>query len=166
MKIKLSILKHVIRETADEHSRKDELISIYSDVYKERYGSRPRGSYERLSSMSEEELEAELEALQDEPIFYDWNDWENDDKYEFMAPKLPEPHELDYYEPMAGTVSPDEMPEPFEELGDAPTKIPFKGGREYDALGGNPYLRSSMGRAGRGRKTAKTSYNRRLRRIG
>lgn len=41
-------------------------ISIYSDIYKEKHGIRPRWMYEELTNMSEEEFNKEMARLEDE----------------------------------------------------------------------------------------------------
>lgn len=74
MKITMNELRSLIREAIDderEYSEKDELISVYSDVYKEKYGFRPRGKMEALYAMSVEALRAELDELYDEEGYYD-----------------------------------------------------------------------------------------------
>jgi len=125
------------------------LISVYSDIYKEKNGIRPRWMMDKLRAMTNDEIETELNRLQDERGM-------DDEDYLPVAQEFPD---------MEGTIDPAEPPPPFEELGDMPTKIPFKGGDEYDALGPNPGIHTSLGRPG-ARKAAKTSYNRRLRRGG
>ena len=149
MKISVGQFKTLVREAAQEPDEKDMMISVYSDVYKEKFGVRPRWFMERLNAMTIDQIQAELDKLYDTP--------DMDDDYDFEpTPEYPD---------MEGTVNPTEPPTPFEELGDMPTKIPFKGGDEYDALGPNPGIHTSLGRPG-ARKAAKTSYNRRLRRGG
>jgi len=141
MKITIGRLKHLIKE----HNEKDEIASIYSDVYKEKYGIRP--GHVDWEGVSTEEAQAMLDRLYDERGYDDVDDY------------LPVEQE---FPPLEGTVDPTEPAGPFEELGDLPTKIPFKGGDEYDALGGNPGIHKSLSRPG-ARRAAKTSYNRRLR---
>jgi len=150
MKISIKTLKRLIKEaqnleypnTPDE---RDEIASIYSDVYKEKYGIRPR--HIDWEGVSVEEAQAMLDQLYDERGYDD-------------VDYLPIEQE---FPPLEGTVDPTEPPEPFEELGDAPTKIPFSGGDEHDALGGNPGIHKYLEKPG-ARKAAKNSYNRRLRR--
>jgi len=149
MKISIGQFKALVREAAQETDNKKMLISVYSDIYKEKNGIRPRWMMDKLRAMSDDEIEAELNKLQDQRGM-------DDEDYLPVAQEFPD---------MEGTVEPGEPAEPFEELGDMPTKIPFKGGDEYDALGGNPGIHTSLGRPG-ARKAAKTSYNRRLRRGG
>lgn len=48
-----------------ESNERDILLSIYSDVYKDVHGFRPRGSA-FPSNLSNEEIEARLEALEDD----------------------------------------------------------------------------------------------------
>jgi hypothetical protein len=43
----------------------EELLGMYSDLYKELYGTRPRGAYDWLRDMSEAELSAECDKLID-----------------------------------------------------------------------------------------------------
>ena len=109
MKIRLGDLKRLIRETAgqfptwDELSKKEQLLSTYSDVYKEKYGIRPRSSLSAMATWSEEEIEKELNDLMDTPG--DDYDWE------------PAPSEFDF-PPLEGTVSPEEAmsTDPLEDL--------------------------------------------------
>jgi len=145
MKISIAKLRRIINEVAtDVPNEREELSSLYSDVYKEKHGIRPRGI--NWDDMSTEEMRAMLNAIQDAPGDYDW-----DDGLEF---------EEDFRNggPVPAIV--DEPIEPFEDLADAPKEIPFKGGNEYDALGGNPGIH--IWRPGQ-RKAAKRTYNRRLR---
>lgn len=154
MKIRISILKRIIREASDaatdnELSRRDELISVYSDVYKEKYGVRPRWMMDTFASMTDDEIEAELSALDDEPP-------PSEPEYDYSWESEFDPSELD---PSEATIEPSDVEDlhPMENL---PTKIPFKGGAEYDALGAGKGVH--IWRPGQ-RKAAKKSYNRRLR---
>ena len=94
MRITVGALKRIIRETAEvnDQAARDEIASIYSDVYKEKHGIRPR--WMNWEGMSTAEMQAELDRLYDEPSSYD--DWE------------PEPSEFDY-PPPEGNVSHEEM---------------------------------------------------------
>lgn len=158
MKITVGQLRRIIKEVVDEDSsyveyedmspeeqRREDAISVYSDVYKEKNGIRPRWMIEPFRAMSADEVEAELEKL------YDTRGYDDVD-YLPVEQEFPD---------MEGTVSPDDPAEPFEELGDAPRAIAFKGGNEYDALSAKSKGLRSW-RPGQ-RKAAKTSYNRRLR---
>ncbi len=100
MKLSIGRLKVIIAEALDypgSSTECDEIASIYSDVYKEKYG------------MSTEEMQAKLNVLYDEPGYVD-------DYLEEPGPEYPD---------MEGIVDPSEPGEPFEELGDAPTVIPL-----------------------------------------
>ncbi len=68
MRITVKELRRLLREV-DE---RDELASIYSDVYKEKYGIRPRGM--DFSQISLEDLKADLERLYAEPGQIDWEE--------------------------------------------------------------------------------------------
>jgi hypothetical protein len=68
MRITVKELRRLLREV-DE---RDELASIYSDVYKEKYGIRPRGM--DFSQMSLEDLKADLERLYGEEGTVDWEE--------------------------------------------------------------------------------------------
>lgn len=48
-------------QTWEQLSRRDQLLSIYSDVYKDVHGFRPRGG--NISLMSEDDLEAQILIL-------------------------------------------------------------------------------------------------------
>jgi hypothetical protein len=109
MKITVGELKRLISEVTsdypswDELSRKDQIASEYSDVYKEKHGIRPR--WMKWDDMSDEEAEAELERLHAEPSSVEDYDYE------------PAPSEFDF-PPPEGTVSHEEMMsvDPREEL--------------------------------------------------
>jgi len=66
---KITSLDRFILESVDD---RDELASIYSDVYKEKYGIRPR--WMNFDEMSAEQLKAELERLYDEEGLHDYED--------------------------------------------------------------------------------------------
>lgn len=154
MKISISKLRQIIKEAVgelskwpswEELSEKERIASTYSDVYKEKHGIRPR--WMEWDKMTDEEAQAELDRLYDEPADDDpWDDLELDEP----------PFE------MAGDVT-NVPPDPREELDISapPGKIPMKGGNEYDALSHAAKGLHTF-RAGE-RKTAKKSYNRRLR---
>ena len=101
MKLTVRQLRHIIEAAAfptwEELSKKDQIASIYSDVYKEKYGIRPRGM--KWDDLTDEEAEAELERLYAEKGTVDWND-------------EPEPE----YPGMEGTVGTDEPGDPHERL--------------------------------------------------
>ena len=110
MRITLGRLRRLLREADEalspEDEKRDQLISVYSDIYKEKNGIRPRWAYEKLAAMSMEELEAAVDQLASEPGIYD------DDDYE------PDPADPGYYPPMEGGVSSEEMMslDPMEDL--------------------------------------------------
>ena len=166
MQITVGELRKIIKEIAgdepagtkkfptwDELSRKEQIASIYSDVFKEKHGIRPR--WMDFESMTDEAAEAELERLYAEPSdFDDDEDWDD----------IP-PGELVPTRPGAPPKVVVEPPDPYEDMdNDAPTKIPMKGGAEYDALSQKAKGVHSF-RAGE-RAAAKNSYNRRIRRSG
>jgi hypothetical protein len=82
---KITILDRFILESVDD---RDELANIYSDVYKEKYGIRPR--WMKFDDMSTEELRAELERLYGEEGRIDYeeemSDPERDPMADFMVP--------------------------------------------------------------------------------
>lgn len=130
--------------TDQRPNHRSELISVYSDVYKEKYGIRPR--WKNFDTLSTEDIEADLEALYAEPGDYDWD-------------VEPMEQEFDDTE-MENVVSPSDPDQPFEEFETLPAKLPLKGGDEHDAL--TRAKRFHTWRPGQ-RKSAKTTYNRRLR---
>lgn len=67
-------IKRIIVEAFQDHDRREELMSVYSDVYKEKHGIRPRWMMQRLADMSTEQIEAELDKLMDEPESVDYDD--------------------------------------------------------------------------------------------
>lgn len=82
---KMTTLDRFILESVDD---RDELASIYSDVYKEKYGIRPR--WMNFDDMSTEELRAELERLYGEEGRIDYEEEmsepERDPMADFMVP--------------------------------------------------------------------------------
>ena len=78
----------------------DQLAQIYSDVYKDKHGIRPR--WMNFDSMSVEELKEALKRLEEEPDTIDYG----------PPSEMPEP-EPEYPE-MEGTVSPDSAVDWFE----------------------------------------------------
>lgn len=80
MKMKLSELRGVIRsiivESVDEGvPDKDELISVYSDVYKEKHGIRPRWMMKALNDMSVKDVQDALDELYKESPTVDYSDF-------------------------------------------------------------------------------------------
>jgi hypothetical protein len=69
------MVERVIVEAFEEHDKRDELMSVYSDVYKEKHGIRPRWMMTRMADMSVEQIEAELDRLMDEPETVDYDDF-------------------------------------------------------------------------------------------
>ena len=86
MKISIKQLRQIIKEAvgdqpADDQptepsglTRREEIASVYSDVYKEKNGFRPR--WINWDEYTTEEMEAELDMLYSEPGVYDWTEQE------------------------------------------------------------------------------------------
>jgi hypothetical protein len=74
MKMLLGKLKSLIIEALDSERSKAEVFSIYSDVYKEKHGIRPR--HIDWQSLSLIELQNMLNDLYDAPETIDWDDFE------------------------------------------------------------------------------------------
>jgi len=68
------IVDRIIIEAFEDHDRRDELMSVYSDVYKEKHGIRPRWIMTRMMDMSTEQIEMALDELMDEPESVDYDD--------------------------------------------------------------------------------------------
>ncbi len=68
-------VERIIVEALEDHGKRDELMSVYSDVYKEKHGIRPRWMMTRMADMSVEQIEAELDRLMDEPETVDYDDF-------------------------------------------------------------------------------------------
>jgi len=98
-------VERIIVEAFEEHDKRDELISVYSDVYKEKHGIRPRWMMQRLADMSVEQIEMELDKLMDEPETVDYDD--------FQAQGSTEPLAL---EPGGPRHEPEEPADPYETL--------------------------------------------------
>lgn len=64
MKLSVKLLKQLVRESVEEMGQQDhgQLSDIYSDVYKERYGVRPR--HMDFSKYSEEELQDMIDDIE------------------------------------------------------------------------------------------------------
>ena len=64
MKLSVKLLKQLVRESVEEMDQQDhgQLSAIYSDVYKERYGVRPR--HMDFSKYSEEELQDMIDDIE------------------------------------------------------------------------------------------------------
>jgi len=73
MKLTIGDLKRVISEAVADDER-SEIFSIYSDVFKEKHGVRPRHIDWREHSV--EELQAMLDDIYEEPGDFDWGDFE------------------------------------------------------------------------------------------
>jgi len=65
MKITIGRLKRLIKEHSGDAAERDSIASTFSDVYKEKYGIRPR--FMRWEEMSTPEMQAALDKLYDEP---------------------------------------------------------------------------------------------------
>lgn len=73
------IVERIISEAFEDQQRRNELISIYSDTYKEKNGIRPRWKLAMLEDMTVEEIEQEIDDLMNEPDQdYDGPDYERD----------------------------------------------------------------------------------------
>ncbi len=57
----------VVEALEGEPDQRDQLLSVYSDVYKEKYGIRPRWKMAQLAGMTVDQINAELDALVAEP---------------------------------------------------------------------------------------------------
>jgi hypothetical protein len=68
-------VERIIVEAFEDHDKRDELISVYSDVYKEKHGIRPRWMMGRMADMSVEQIEMEIDKLMDEPETIDYDDF-------------------------------------------------------------------------------------------
>ena len=64
MKLSVKLLKQLVRESVEEMDQQDhgQLSAIYSDVYKERYGVRPR--HMDFSKYSEEEIQDMIDDIE------------------------------------------------------------------------------------------------------
>jgi hypothetical protein len=148
MKITLGKLRSMLKEVlSDEPSKRDQLISIYSDTYKEKHGIRPRWKHAEFEKMSDDEIEAELNDLYDEP----GDTWDADE--DLANPAEPQPHEPGFYPEPEGTVDPDEPGDPYE-------KMPMRMGmaRDEDSVGYEKRHGEFAGDAGR--KAMKVSRGR------
>jgi hypothetical protein len=73
MRIKVGDLRRLVRESMDEFMswkdlpRIEQIKSEYSDVYKEKFGIRPRWKLAELEQMSLEDAEAALQELLNTP---------------------------------------------------------------------------------------------------
>lgn len=142
MKLTLTRLRDIITETIADRGEWDDAFSTYSDMYKERYGIRPRWVTPEKTPLSD--LLTMIEQLDDVP--FDTLEYEPEESHDNEA-----------------TPVVDELPELSDDVVDAPTRIPFRGGIEYDALSKNHNV---IGWRPGQRRAAKTAYNRRLRRGG
>lgn len=70
------VIERIIVEAFQDHDKRDELMSVYSDVYKEKHGIRPRWMMTRMADMSLEQIEMELDKLMDEPESVDYDDFQ------------------------------------------------------------------------------------------
>jgi len=157
MRISIKQLKQLIRESSSDYTRKEEIASEYSDAYKDRYGIRPHHlTMDDWDAMSVEDAEQKLRDLYSDPGY---NDAQADEsEYGVYS----DDHGYNVYDkPTEGSVSSEDTDDDFTDIENAPTRIPFKGGDEYDALSkkGKRYY---SWRAGE-RKRIKKGYNKRLR---
>ena len=93
-------VERIIVEAFQDHDRREDLMSVYSDVYKEKHGIRPRWMMQRMADMSVEQLEVELDKLMDEPESVDYDaplsDFQTQGSDEPLAL---EPGKMNYEEP-------------------------------------------------------------------
>ena len=68
-------VERIIVEAFQDHDKREELMSVYSDVYKEKHGIRPRWMMSRMMDMSTEQIEMEIDKLMDEPETVDYDDF-------------------------------------------------------------------------------------------
>lgn len=103
-------VERIIVEAFQDHDKREELMSVYSDVYKEKHGIRPRWMMSRMMDMSTEQIEMELDKLMDEPDSVDYDDVPPPD---FQAQGSDEPLAVE-----PGGMSPEEpeLDDPFEDL--------------------------------------------------
>lgn len=102
MKITIGQFKALVREAVEEPDEKDMMISVYSDVYKEKNGIRPRWFMDELNAMTIDQVQAELDKLYDSPGM--------DDDYDFEpTPEFPEPESNVTPEELAGVDSREDL---------------------------------------------------------
>jgi hypothetical protein len=102
MKITIAQLKSVIHEAIDDDTlSKDDVYSIYSDVYKEKHGIRPR--WVSPDEHTVEELQSMLDRLYAEPPMEDY-DFDSNDLYDSTPSS--EKEEYDWDEAMLGPEGP------------------------------------------------------------
>jgi hypothetical protein len=101
------VIERIIVEAFEDHGKRNELISVYSDVYKEKHGIRPRWMMDRLDAMSDEQLQTALDQLMDEPETVDYDDLDD-----LVDLAIPGPHE-----PLALAADLDELePDDFSHM--------------------------------------------------
>jgi len=73
MRINRHQLQHLIREVIKEEtlSSRDEDISIYSDMFKDKFGFRPRHMHSALQNMTDDEIKRAFEELENTEGPYD-----------------------------------------------------------------------------------------------
>lgn len=108
------IIDKIIVEAFEDLDKRDELMSMYSDVYKEKHGIRPRWMMSRMADMSVEQIEMELDKLMDEP-----------DSEDYDVPDFAEPGSD---EPLAVIPNDAELDDPHDTL-------PKQAGMGRDAIG-------------------------------
>jgi hypothetical protein len=120
MRIALKELRALVVEAleGDAYSKRDEMLDTYSDVYKEKYGIRPRWKFKEFETMTDAEIEAELNQLFDAP-----GDYDDEPSEEYSME--PQPHEPGYYPEPEGTVSPEEL-KGVHPMEDEPSKTGMK----------------------------------------
>ena len=89
MKLSVKQLKQLVRESVEEMDLSssssqdhDQLSSIYSDLYKERHGIRPR--HMDFSKFSEEELQKMVDDMEKEIVHHARNDYSYEEEMEDM----------------------------------------------------------------------------------
>lgn len=101
----------MISEALDERDPRNEVYSIYSDVYKEKYGTRPRHTDPREYNL--DTLEAMLNDLYDVPPYVD----DIDDRWDPYEDELAFPKQEPEETPPTSNIDPrDIFAEPFNKL--------------------------------------------------
>lgn len=103
MKISIGQFKALVREAAQETDNKEMLIGVYSDIYKEKNGIRPRWMMDKLRAMSDDEIEAELNKLQDQRGM-------DDEDYLPVAQEFPDPESTVTSDELMGVDSMENLP--------------------------------------------------------
>jgi hypothetical protein len=86
MKIQLTQLRQIINESLDDSDERENIMSVYSDVYKEKHGIRPRTPW--YEGMTTQEMRDELDLLHAQPTTYSHLDYDEDPLYDSPAPGI------------------------------------------------------------------------------